>query len=428
MTVKPTDSTLEPLFQKAQQMTKSGFTTAILHSDRALAIEHGALHKPVHNAVAYAYRDAHELARVFKGETKGYLYGRQTNPTVSALEEKISKMEDGIATVCFSTGMAAISQSLLALLRAGDHLIASSFLFGNTDSLFNTWAAQGIKLSLVDATATANIEAALTPATRAVFVETIANPRTQIADLAGIGRLCSDRGLLYIVDNTMTSPYLFRPKEVGASLVINALTKYIGGHGNALGGSVTDTGHYDWTRYPHIAANYKKGAASHWGITQIRKKGLRDFGGSLAPESAHHLGIGAETLALRLERCCNNALELARFLETNPRVKRVYYPGLKSHPEHERARSLFRAYGGLLSFELAEDFDCFAFLNRLQVAVLSSNLGDNRSLVIPVAHTIFHEMGATRRAQMGIADGLVRVSVGIEEREDLLMDFDQALN
>jgi O-acetylhomoserine (thiol)-lyase len=406
---------------------KTGFTTSILHADREAAVEHGALHKPLHLSVAYGYRDARELAAVFQGRAQGYVYGRQGNPTTAALEEKINRMEDGVATVCFGTGMAAIGAILLALLRENDHVVSSAFLFGNTNSMFNTLATHGDRVSFVDATSVDAVEAALTPETRIVFVETIANPRTQIADLARIGELCAARGVVYVVDNTMTSPYLFRPKTVKAALVVNALTKYIGGHGNALGGSITDTGGFDWTRYPNIYDDYKGPKPELWGITQIRKKGLRDWGGTLAAEPAHHLAIGAETLALRMQRQCANALALARFLEARSEVRAVYYPGLASHPQHRLAGELFADYGALLSFELDPALDCFDFLNRLRCVVLSSNLGDNRTLAIPVEHTIFHEMGAERRATMGIADSLIRLSVGIEDCDDLIADFAQAL-
>jgi O-acetylhomoserine (thiol)-lyase len=405
-----------------------GFTTAILHSDRGGGVEHGGLHKPLHLSVAYGYRDARELAAVFQGRAQGYVYGRQGNPTSAALEAKITRMEDGVATVTFATGMAAIGATMLALLRGGDHVVASRFLFGNTVSQLNTLASLGVDVSYVDATDAAAVEHALTPATKIVFVETIANPRTQVADLARIGALCAARGILYFVDNTMTSPWLFRPKSVGASLVINALTKYIGGHGNALAGSITDTGLFDWTRYPNIADNYRSAPPGLWGLTQIRKKGLRDWGGTLAAEQAHHIAIGAETLALRMERTCANAQALASFLAAHPKVRAVHYPGLPQHPQHALAKSLFRAAGGILSFELAEGIDCFDLQNRLAIVVSSSNLGDNRTLAIPVAQTIFWEMGAARRAEMGIADQLIRVSVGIEDRDDLLADFDQALS
>ena len=404
-----------------------GFTTAILHSDRDAPIEHGALHKPLHLSVAYGYKDVADLIAVFQGRQSGYAYGRQGNPTTAALEAKVNAMEGGVATVCFGTGMAAIGATLLSLLRGGDHIVASAFVFGNTNSLLATLADHGTPVTFVDATKAEAVERALTPATRLVFVETIANPRTQVADLARIGALCRERGLLYIVDNTMTSPWLFRPTTVQAGLIVNALTKYIGGHGNALGGAVTDTGHFDWTRFPNISDSYKTQKTPLWGITQIRKKGLRDWGGTLTAEQAHHIAAGAETLALRMERQCANAQALAEYLISHPKVSAVHYPGLSIHPEHHRAKALFRAPGALFSFELASGHDLIAVLNRLRIVVLSSNLGDNRTLAIPVAQTIYWEMGAARRAEMGIADSLVRVSVGIEDTEDLIADFAQAL-
>jgi O-acetylhomoserine (thiol)-lyase len=418
------------LFADDLEMTERdsrGFTTAILHSDRSAAIEHGALHKPVHVSVAYGYRDARDLAAVFQGRQPGYAYGRQGNPTSAALEAKVNAMEEGVATVCFATGMAAIAAAMLALLRAGDHVVASRYLFGNTNSLFQTLEAHGTAVAFVDATDAAEVERALRRETRLVFVETIANPRTQVADLARIGALCAARDILYVVDNTMTSPWLFRPKSVGAALVVNALTKYVGGHGNALAGSLTDTGCFDWTRWPNILPAYRGADARLWGITQVRKKGLRDFGGTLAAEQAHHIAVGAETLALRMARQCENANALARFLAAHPRVARVHYPGLAEHPQHGIARELFRDFGALLSFELHPALDVFEFLNRLRIVVLSSNLGDNRTLAIPVAHTIFWEMGPARRADMGIEDSLVRVSVGIEDPEDLMGDFARSL-
>jgi len=336
-------------------------------------------------------------------------------------------MEGAYATICFATGMAAIGALFQGLLRQGDHVVSSSFLFGNTNSLWQTVNVQGVAVSFADATDVRQIEAALTPATRIVFVETIANPRTQVADLKRIGRLCHDRGILYVVDNTMTTPYLFHAKSVGAGLVVNALTKSIGGHGNALGGSLTDTGLFDWTVYPNIAEGYKRFVPTQWGMAQVRAKALRDFGAALGPEAAHQIALGAETLALRQERACASALAIAAMLEADPRVAAVHYPGLPSHPQHALATELFRHYGSLFSFELADGIDCFDYLNRLRLGIPASNLGDTRTLVIPVAHTIFFEMGPERRASMGIAESLIRVSVGIEDTADLVDDFRQAL-
>ena len=408
-------------------MKTHGFTTTILHSDRLGGPEHGSLHKPVHTSIAYGYGKAEDLAAVFQGTMKGYAYSRQANPTVAALEQKVTAMEQGTGSLCFSTGMAALGGLMLALLREGDHVISSSFLFGNTNSMLGTLTGLGVDVAFVDATDARRVEAAITPKTRMVLVETIANPGTQVADLARIGALCQAHGLVYVVDNTLTSPYLFLPRNVKAAFSVNSLSKHVGGHGNALGGSVTDTGCFDWTGYPNILDIYKNGPAEQWALLQMRKKGLRDFGGTLAPEAAHILSVGSETLALRMDRASGNASRLALHLESHPKVKRVQYPGLPSHPQHGLAKELFKRPGALLGVTLADGVEPFAFLNRLKLAICSSNLGDNRTLVIPVAQTIYHEMGPARRASMGIEDGLIRVSVGIEDTEDLLEDFTQAL-
>ena len=208
---------------------------------------------------------------------------------------------------------------------------------------------------------------------------------------------------------------------------INSLSKYFGGHGDALGGSLTDTGLYDWSAFPNLYDSFKTGPSEQWGITQIKKKGLRDFGATLAPEAAHTLAVGSETMSMRVDRACHNALALAQFCENHPRIRKVNYPGLPSHAQHARAARLFRHFGALMSVELVDELDCFDFLNNLKSVVSSSNLGDTRTLAIPVAHTIFYEMGAARRASMGIADSMIRLAVGIEDIDDLLADFEQAL-
>ncbi len=407
-------------------MAKHGFTTRILHNDRHLSVEHGAVHKPIHTSSQYAYPDARELAAVFQGKA-GYTYARQGTPTTDALEKKVSAMEGGGSSLTFSTGMGALSALFTTLLRAGDHLISSQFIFGNTNSLFGTLEHLGIEISLVDPTDVAAVAAAIKPNTRMVFTETIANPGTQIADLEGLGQLCVKHNLVYVVDNTLTSPWLFQPRTVGASLVMNSLSKHIGGHANALGGSLTDTGLYDWTKFPNILDVYKKGPAAGWGITQIKKKGLRDMGATLAADAAHRIAVGAETLSLRLDKISSNALALAKYLSKHPSVARVSYPGLESHPQHERARKLFGGkFSNLLAVELAAGIDSFEFLNQLQIVILATHVGDTRTLALPAAQTIYYEMGPALRAQMGIADGLIRLSIGIEDEEDLLADFAQA--
>ncbi len=407
---------------------KPSLHTRILHADRLSGSEHDAVHKPLHVAATYAYPSAADLAAVFQGRQSGYVYSRQGNPTGAALEAKVTLMEGGAGTAVFATGMSAIASMMVALLKAGDHLVSSQFLFGNTSSLFHTLIGMGVQMSFVDATDAQAVREATCANTRMVFVETIANPRTQVADLTGIGQWCAQQGLLFVVDGTLTTPLLFQARSVQAGLVVHSLTKGIGGHGNALGGSVTDTGLYDWRRFPNIADSYRHLDPKVWGLQQIRKKGLRDLGATLRAEDAHRIAVGAETLGLRVERTCANALALAQWLEQQPQVGRVHYPGLKSHAQHERATALFGGrYGSLIGFELRPDVDCFAFLDALKLVILSSHLSDNRTLAIPVSHTIFYEMGAERRAQMGIAEGLIRLSVGIEDQEDLREDLGQAL-
>jgi O-acetylhomoserine (thiol)-lyase len=404
-------------------------STRLLHADRLGGTEHGALHKPLHMATAYGYDSAEQLVEVFQGQRSGYVYGRQGNPTTGALEAKISLLEDAVGTITFASGMGAICSTMMALLKQGDHVVASRFLFGNTASWFQTLQQMGCDVTLVDATDAAQVEAALRPATRMVFVETIANPRTQVADLAGIGRLCRQRGVVYVVDNTMTTPWLLQGKAVDASLVIHSLSKSISGHGNALGGCVCDTGLFDWSAYPNLLPTYRKGAPATWGLLQIRKKGLRDIGATLSADHGHRIAIGAETMALRMERACANALGLAQWLQAQPGVAKVHYPGLPSHAQHGRATELFkRGYGALLSFETAPHIDPVALLDAMEVVIKSTHLGDNRTLALPAAQTIFWEMGAEMRQSMEIADTLIRVSVGIEALDDLLADFGQAFS
>jgi O-acetylhomoserine (thiol)-lyase len=415
-------------------MRQMGFTTNNLHGDRhnrnqrlVAGPEHGALHKPVHHSVAYGFADSRELVKVFQGAA-GFSYARQSNPTVEALELKITQMEEGHSTIAFSTGMAALGACFTSLLREGDHLIASKYLFGNTTSMLGTLNRMGIAISFADPTCTSDMESALQPNTKMVLVETIANPGTQIPDWDFLGNWCKAKQLILLVDSTLTSPYLFTPKTVGASLVVHSLTKYIGGHGNALGGALVDCGNFDWEHYPNIAEAYKQGNAQGWGLNQVRKKGLRDFGASLAPESAFHISCGSDTLALRMERNTQNALALAEFLSTHPRVKHVNYPGLASHPQFEMSQKYYKKPGALLSFVLKDGLDCCEFLNQLKYVVSSTNLGDNRTLGIAVAQTIYWEMGQKKRAEAGIDENLIRISVGIEDTKDLLQDFKKALD
>ncbi|MDM0013112.1 cystathionine gamma-synthase family protein [Variovorax sp. J22P168] len=403
--------------------------SGIVHGDRRGGVEHGAIHKPIHTSVQYGFERTEDLIGVFQGTRKGgFNYARQGAPTTAALEAKITGLEQGLGSICFASGMAALSAVFLTLLKAGDHLVSSRYVFGNTNSLFGTLGGLGVAIDKVDAASVDAVRAALRPETRMVFVETIANPGTQVPDLDAIGALCREHGLLYVVDNTITSAALFRPATVGAGLVVNSLTKTIAGHGAALGGAVTDTGLFDWRGYPNIADSYRGLDPRQWGLQQLRKKALRDMGGTLAPEQAHRIALGAETLSLRVAQTSASALALARFLESHAAVERVHYPMLESHPQHALALRHFKAGSWLLAFELRDSARMPAVLDGLQLAIKATGMGDNRTLVIPVAPTIYWEAGAAVRAEMGIADGLVRVSVGLEPADELIDDFAQALS
>lgn len=405
-----------------------GFTSRIVHHDRLQRFADGPVHAPIYNSVPYGYDTTEGLIDVFQGKATGQSYARQSTPTTDALQSMINQAEDGVGTLVFATGMAALHASFVALLKQGDHLIASKYLFGNTYSLLTTLENFGVSVSFVDLTDADEARAALRDTTRLVFAETIANPGTQIADLEALGDWCEQENLIFMVDNTITSPYLFNPVTVKASLVMNSLSKYFSGHGTVLGGAVTDTGRFDWSGYPNIFEAYRKGDPQKWALTQIKKKALRDMGGTLSSDAAYQIAVGAETMALRMDRACHNAMTLAQMLQIHPKVEEVYYPGLEHHPQYDRAKRWFRHCGAILSFDLAENYDCAQLLNDIDLVINATHLGDNRTLALPMASTIFYEMGAQNRANIGIGEQMIRCSIGIEDTEDLVQAFKSALD
>ncbi|MFQ3228727.1 cystathionine gamma-synthase family protein [Reinekea sp.] len=410
-------------------MTKlKGFTSNIVHHDRQQGFADGPIHAPIYNSVPYGYATTQELVDVFQGKAAGQAYARQSTPTTDSLQSMITQAEQAFGSLVFATGMAALSAAFLTLLKQGDHIIASQFLFGNSHSFLATLENFGIEVSLVDATDVENVKSAHQQNTRIVFVETIANPGTQVVDLAAIGDWCEQHGLVYLVDNTLTSPYLFKPKNVKASLVMNSLSKYFCGHGTVLGGAITDTGLYDWSTYPNIFEAYRQGDSKKWALTQIKKKALRDMGGSLSSDAAFQIAVGAETIALRMDRACANALALAQMLDAHEKVEKVYYPGLSCHAQHEKASQWFKHYGAILSFDVKPGYDCSALLDSIDVVINATHLGDNRTLALPMASTIFFEMGAAKRAASGISEQMIRCSIGIEDTEDLVEGFKQGLD
>jgi O-acetylhomoserine (thiol)-lyase len=410
-------------------MTERSKTSRIIHQcreDRKSLFSD--LNHPVHRNVAFSFDSYDEICNAFQGKTSSYTYGRQSNPSVRDLESKINCLEEAYATVAFSSGMAAIGSSLFALLSAGDHIIVSKFLFGNTRSLFCSFKKFGIAVDFVDTTDSENVEKLVRKKTVALFVETIANPLTQIPDMVRLGALCQDQGLLFIVDNTLTSPSLFNPKAVGASLVINSLSKYICGNGSSLGGTVSDTGIFDWSNFNGIDGIYKNNYnPKDLCKMQISKKGLRDFGASISPDSANLICFGLETLDLRVHKICENANKIAAALKDNHLVANVYHPSLYTHRQHSVANELYGSYGGVLSFDLSASCDLHAFFSAIKNISISSHLADLRTLIIPVAQTIFFEVGGAARTQMGISDQTIRLSVGIEPAQEVIEYLEEAI-
>lgn len=408
-------------------MNNKGFTTRLIHADRLInQPQSGAVHQATNNSVLFEFKHAQELVDVFQGKLAGHVYSRSSSSSTVALQNILNHLEGGVGAITFATGMAAITATLLSLFKAGDHLILSRFLFGNTRSLTETMQHLGIELSFVDVTDMHKVEQALQQNTKAVYLETIANPVTQVADLPGIGKWCQANGLLFIIDTTMTPPNMFDAKAVLASLTISSLTKYVAGHGNVLGGAVVDCGLFDWAQFDNILPIYRGADPSLWGLTQIRKRGLRDMGATLAPESAHAISIGLETLVLRTQRTCDNALRLAQYLQAHGKIAAVYYPGLPEHPQHDMAKQLFSGFGGILSLVLCDGIDAIAFLDQLKLVICATHLGDTRTLALPVASTIYFESSQQQRQEMGISDNMIRMSIGIEDFDDLVADFDQA--
>lgn len=404
--------------------------TALVHGDRKLnKPQFGAVHEATNNSVLFNFDDVADLEAVFQGKKLGHVYSRSSSSSAVALQNILFELEGGVAATVFSTGMAAISATMLSLLRAGDHIVVSQFLFGNTRSFFDQLSHFNVEVEYVDMTNSSYVKDAIKRETKMVFCETIANPCTQIADFPSIGRICEEHKILFVIDNTMSPSVMFDANEVKASLVTTSLTKYIAGHGNVLGGVVVDMGGFNWQSFSNIDDFYKSGEPRLWGTTQIRKKGLRDMGATLAPQSAHLVSVGLETLSMRMQKTNNNALVIANYLKQNEWVSQVNYPGLLEHPQHDIATQIFKegeGFGGILSFEISPDINLREFLNTLNLILIATHLGDTRTLALPVATTIFYENGPEQRAEMGISDTLVRLSIGIEDPIDLVDDLENA--
>jgi O-acetylhomoserine (thiol)-lyase len=390
----------------------------------------GASAVPVYQTVSYAYNTARELADAFAGRSPGYIYTRIANPTTTALETRLTELEDGIGCIATSSGMAAIASVVIGLTGAGDHIVAAAGIFGGTVSLFeNTLTRFGIKTTLVNVAETNDFAKAINRRTKLIFIETIGNPRMDVPDIPAVAEVAHKAGIPLIVDNTVTTPVLFRPGEFGADIVVHSTSKFINGHGTAIGGAIIDAGNYNWREgiFEDIK-NLSQKVGQLAFLCHLRNVIYRDLGGCPAPMNSFLMLQGLETLPGRMVKHCENAGKLAEFLQSHPKVSWVNYPGQKKSEFNHRIIKLFDGHGGgLLTFGLGDKQKTFNFIDSLKLAKNLANLGDAKTLVVHPASTIFHEFSAEQQRRIGVTEDMVRVSVGIEDFEDIKADFEQAI-
>jgi O-acetylhomoserine (thiol)-lyase len=390
----------------------------------------GASAVPICQTVSYAYNTAQEIADAFAGRSPGYIYTRIANPTTTALETRLAELEDGIGCIATSSGMAAIASAVMGLAGAGDEIIASVGIFGGTVSLFeNTLSRFGVTTSFVDVADTSNFAEAINDRTRLIFIETIGNPRMDVPDIPAVAEIANKAQIPLIVDNTVTTPAIFKPGEFGADIVVHSTSKFINGHGTAIGGAIIDTGNYNWRQGPFKDI---KDVSQRIGqlafLWYLRNVIYRDLGGCPAPMNSFLMLQGLETLPGRMAKHCENANKLAEFLQSHPKVSWVNYPGLEDSKFNGRVAKLFSGCcGGLLAVGLGDRQKAFGFIDSVKLAKTLANLGDAKTLVVHPASTIFHEFGADELAPMGVAEDMIRVSVGIEDFDDIKADFEQAI-
>jgi len=395
---------------------------------------------PIYQTTSYVFEDSSDAADLFALRKFGNIYTRLMNPTTDVLENRLAALEGGVGALAFSSGMAAITNAVLNICRAGQHLVSSSSLYGGTYTLFSqTLPKLGIDVTFVDPGDPVNFQAALRDNTRLVFIETIGNPKNDILDYDRIVEIAHAQGVPVICDNTVTSPILFRPIEHGIDIVVHSCTKIIGGHGTSVGGIVIDSGQFDWTngRFPELTEpdpsyhgiRYVESFGPMAYIIKARTQFLRDMGACLSPFNAFLFLQGLETLHLRVPRHCENALALAKFLEQHPAVAWVNYPGLPSHPDFQRAmKYLPDGQGAILGFGIKGGLEAgIRFINSVKLASHLANILDSKTLVIHPASTTHQQLSEAEQAAAGVTPDFVRVSVGTEHIDDILADFDQAL-
>lgn len=404
------------------------FNTALLHGDFRGDKNTGATQTPIYQSSAFEHASAETLEKIFNNMAPGFSYSRISNPTIEAFEKRMTVLEGGVASVACSSGMAAITNAFINILQSGDEIVCSASLYGGSIDLFRDLESLGIKTHYVNNNDVEQFRAATNENTRLYFAETIGNPRLDVTDIRLIADEAHRAGVPFIVDNTVATAYLIKPIEYGADIVVNSTSKYVNGNSNSISGVITDSGNFKWDiiKYPSMKDFKKYGPYAY--TAKLRNGIYRNTGACLSPQNAFYNILGMETLGIRMERVCSNAMILAKYLNDNYDNLSVNYPGLENSEFYNIAKKeLNNGFGGIITIRTGSKEKAFKFINALQIPLNVSNIGDTKTLVIHPSSTISAHSTEEEKKIAGVYDDLVRISVGIEDVQDLIEDFTQAL-